>query len=42
MQEYGSVKGWVKGSAWHEFVVGDAVGHCLLMGIGEVAGGGGW
>lgn len=37
MDEDGGVEGGVEGSSGDDFVVGDAVGHCLLMGVGEVA-----
>jgi hypothetical protein len=40
MQKDGSVEGWVEISAWEEVVVFDAVGHCLLVGVGEEAWGG--
>ena len=42
MQEYGGVEGRVEGSAGEQFVVGYSVGHCLLVGVGEGAWGGGW
>ena len=37
MEEDGGVEGGVEGSAWDEFVVDDAVGHGLLVGVSEVA-----
>lgn len=40
MQEDGGVKVRVEISAWEEVVVFDAVGHCLLVGVGEKTWGG--
>ena len=40
MQEDGGVKVRVEISAWEEVVVFDAVGHCLLVGVGEKTRGG--
>jgi hypothetical protein len=40
VQEDGCVEGWVEFSAWEDLVVDDAVGHCLLVGVGEEAWGG--
>jgi hypothetical protein len=40
VQEYGRVNRWVETRAWEDLVVHDAVGHCLLVGVGEEAWGG--
>ena len=39
VEEDRSVERGVEGPCWGYFVVGDAVGHGLLMGVGQVAGG---
>lgn len=35
MEEDGGVERWVESSAGEEFIVGDPVCHCLLVGVGE-------
>jgi len=34
VQEDGGVGCWVEGAVWEEEVVGEAVGHCALVGVG--------